>query len=283
MADTEYITKSEAFMDNRFLFLGGDRRSIYAARAIMQRRTVCALGFDECPLPEGKFGAIVLPLPFMKDGVINAPLYKGKLELPLIAEYADKGCTVFSGGTSAELTEICQSNGLRLVDYFAEEPLTLKNAALTAEAAAAILIQHTEFSLCGAKVLITGGGRIALHTARLLRSFGSNVTVCARNAEQRAKASLEYCCAVPLDALPALCARTDIVINTVPAPLFSEEFFRSMHAGTVFLELASKPPKPEEALSAKYGVQYIYASGLPGKFSPKTAGEAIAETILARS
>ena len=270
-------------MDNRFLFLGGDRRSIYAARSIMQRRTVCALGFDGCPLPEGKFGVIVLPLPFMKDGFINAPLYDGRLPLSLITEYAADGCTVFSGGVSAELTELCKSNGIRLVDYFADEPLTLKNAALTAEAAVSILIQRTEFSLCGASALITGGGRIALQTARLLRSFGSDVTVCARNATQLAKASLEYCNTASLEALPALCTEADIVINTVPAQLFSEEAFRNMQAGTFFMELASKPPKPEEDLSAKYGVHYIYASGLPGRYSPKTAGECIASVILARS
>lgn len=270
-------------MDNRFLFLGGDRRSIYAARAIAKRRSVSALGLDGFDLPEGKFGAIVLPLPFIKNGAINAPLCERKLPLSLITEYADDGGTVFSGGKSDELIKLCEHCGLRLVDYFADEPLTLKNAALTAEAAIAILIQNTDFSLCGANAAIVGGGRIALLTARLLRSFGGKVTVCARNPEQRAKAAIEYCSTAPLDTLPTLCSTADIIINTAPAALFREEHFRLMKAGAVYMELASKPSEPDESYASKYGVHYIHALGLPGKLSPITAGEAIAEVILTNS
>jgi len=270
-------------MDNRFLFLGGDRRSIYTARAILRRRTVSAMGLGDLPAPEGRYGNIVLPLPFMKNGSINAPMSEVDMPLSLIVQYAEEGGTVFSGGSSPELVKLCGSSGLRLVDYFADEPLTLKNAALTAEAAVALLIQNTEFSLCGARVVITGGGRIALLTARLLRAFGSEVCICARSAQQRAKAAVEYCRSADLTALRKLCEDADIVINTVPAQLFSEEHFRSMQPCTLSMELATNSPLPDERYAEKYGVHYVFASGLPGKHSPKTAGEAIAEVILAKA
>ncbi len=270
-------------MDSRFLFLGGDRRSVFAAQAISKRRSVSALGLEGFSAPEGRYGAIVLPLPFMREGAINAPLCDVRLPLSLVSEYAAEGGTVFSGGSSAELVQLCESAGLRLVDYFADEPLTLKNAALTAEAAVAILVQSTEFSLCGAEVVITGGGRIAQLTARLLRSLGSRVTLCARDAVQRARAEAEYCETAALDVLPMLCVKAEVIVNTAPASLFREEHFRLMQAGAVFMELASKPSQPDEGYAQKYGVHYIFASGLPGKYSPKTAGEAIAEVILEKS
>lgn len=270
-------------MDNRFLFLGGDRRSIYTARAILRRRTVSAMGLGDLPSPEGRYGNIVLPLPFMKNGSINAPMSDVPMPLTLITQYAQTGATVFSGGSSEDLASLCRSGGLRLVDYFAEEPLTLKNAALTAEAAVSLLIQNTEFSLCGARIVITGGGRIALLTARLLRGFGSSVCICARSAEQRARAAVEYCDAADLTALRKLCEDADIIVNTVPVPLFTEEHFRCMQPGALFMDLAAKTAQPDEGYAEKYGVHYILALGLPGKHSPKTAGEAIAAAILAKA
>lgn len=270
-------------MDNRFLFIGGDRRSIYTARAIMRRRTVSSMGLGDFPPPEGRYGAIVLPLPFMKDASINAPMSEKPLPLSLISQYAAEGGTVFSGGSSDELLSICKDNGLRLVDYFAEEALTLRNAALTAEAAVALLIQNTEFSLCGARIVITGGGRIALLTARLLRGFGSDICICARSTEQRVKAALEFHRTAELTSLNKLCEKADIIANTVPAPLFTEEHFRLMQPNALFMELASRPAQPAESFAAKYGVHYIHASGLPGRFSPETAGEAIADVILSKA
>lgn len=269
-------------MDNRFLFLGGDRRIIYAALDIARRRSVSALGLsDGFSAPSGKYGAIVLPLPATMDGtLINAPLSAEQLPISLITEYAEEGAVVFSGGSHPALQKLCSDNGLRLRDYFAEETLTLKNAALTAEAAVSLLIQNTEYSLCGANILITGGGRIALHTARLLKSFGADCTICARNAVQRTRAELEYIHSLDISELNALCGEADIILNTVPSQLFSEESFRKLRAGALYMELASKSPEAEKALAAKYGVKHITAGGLPGKFSPITAGEAIAQVIL---
>lgn len=270
-------------MDNRFLFLGGDRRIIYAAAAIAARRKVSALGLsDKFAAPDGKYGSIVLPLPFSREeGLINAPLSQSALPLSFIAEYAAQGGTVFSGGVSKELVQLCELHGLRLVDYYSQETLTLKNAALTAEAACALLIQDTEYSLSGADVVVTGGGRIALMLARLLRCFGAQVTVCARNAVQRAKAEIELHHTEDIAALPTLCAKADIVVNTVPAALFTQQDFRAMKAGAVFMELAGVKPSHESEYADRYGIRYIDAAGLPGKLSPKTAGEAIAQAILA--
>ncbi len=114
-------------MDNRFLFLGGDRRIIYAALDIARRRSVSALGFpDKFSTPAGRYGAIVLPLPATLDGAfINAPLASEKMPLSLITEYAEDGAVVFSGGSHPALQKLCNDNGLRLLDYFAEDTLTL--------------------------------------------------------------------------------------------------------------------------------------------------------------
>ena len=115
------------------LFIGGDKRILYAAELISQSTQVHSLGLDgSFPPPQGKYPAIVLPLPFSRSGVtVNAPLSDVPVPLDVIAEYAQPGAVVLSGGTSPALEELCSANRLELVDYYAGEELTLKNALLT--------------------------------------------------------------------------------------------------------------------------------------------------------
>lgn len=269
-------------MDNRFLFIGGDRRIIYAAKTLAERHNVAAVGLSAfLPKAEGRYHNIVLPLPFSREeGFLNAPLSNERLPLSLISDYAAEGATVFSGGTSPLLRELCREKGLSLIDYFAYEPLTIVNAALTAEAAVSLLIHNTDYSLDNAEVIITGGGRIAQLTARLLKAFGAEVTLCARSAEQRARARTEHCRTASLAELSLLCEKADIIVNTVPASLFLPQDFRRMRAGTLFMELATRRPSPEKDYADQYGIRFIDAAGLPGAYSPRTAGEAIADAIL---
>lgn len=269
-------------MDNRVLFIGGDIRMIHAAKAVSQRYEVHTLGLPFGMPAEGRYGAVVLPLPFSRGGYINAPLSEKPLPLSLIADYTERGGLVLTGMSDPDLSALCADSGLSLYDYFTEETLTLTNAALTAEAAVGLLIQNTDHSLRDADILITGGGRIAMLTGTLLRSFGSRVTICARSPLQRTKAQLRSISAAELSALPALCRDADIILNTPPVQLFSREDFSRMRQGALFMELASLPAKPNEDFAAGCGVKYIHAAGLPGKFSPRTAGEAIADTILSR-
>lgn len=265
-----------------YLFLGGDRRIIYAAELISRSSAVSAVGLGgEFPPPEGRYSRIVLPLPFTRDGEnINAPLSEEPLPLSAIADYAESGGTVFSGGTSAELERLCSENDLRLVNYFAEEELTLKNALLTAEGAVSLLISESDASLFNSSAVITGYGRIACYLARLLREFRCRVTIAARNPVQRERAILDGFCALPASLAGLAAESADLIINTVPAELFTADCFGRMRKTALYMELASKPAQPEKSLAEAAGVKYVPAAGLPGKFSPRTAGEAIAQAII---
>ena len=269
-------------MTERFLFMGGDKRISYAMQVISDHYPADKIGAGGVYLePVGRYDRIVLPFPFSRNGTdITAPLSDIPLPLTAVSLYAAEKAVIFSGGTNAALEHICREYGFTLINYAADEALTLKNAALTAEAAAAILIDNTDYSLYGADVLITGGGRIAECMARLLKAFGSNVTVCARNSARLARAELLGCRAEQLCILDDILPRYDAVINTAPADIFTKERYKKMKKGSVFAELATLPQEPYKTHAESCGVKYIYAAGLPGKYSPKTAGTLIAEFIL---
>lgn len=261
----------------KILFIGGDKRMNYAAERLGEEYEVEIFGENT----RGKFGAVVLPLPLTKkDGEIFAPLCDKPLEFGIITQYADDNAVIFAGGECSALTEICAENGYTPINYFAEEPLTLKNAALTAEAACSILAQSTDSALLGSRSLITGYGRISGMLAKRLAANGSSVTIAARRAEQRTAAELDGFSAVDISEIGGVLGETDLIANTVPHPLFTAEHFSAMKRGAVFIELATLPGQPSKPLAENSDIRYIYAPGLPGKYSPAAAGAAIAETIM---
>ncbi|MGN0682152.1 MAG: dipicolinate synthase subunit DpsA [Oscillospiraceae bacterium] len=252
------------------LFLGGDKRMAYAADFLSAYGYEIRRGEDA---GGSRFPVIVLPVPLTKNGEdVFSPLSSAPLPLEQVAEYAEPNALILAGGECPRLREVCAEH--TLVNYFAEESLTLRNAALTAEAAVARLVQSSDCALLGSRALIVGYGRIARELAARLSAFGCECVIAARRLEARTEAELRGFRSVSAEELPSLVSEFPFIVNTAPAPLFSEDDFSCMREDCVFLELASLPPREERR------VRYIHAAGLPGKFSPKTAGRFIAEELL---
>ena len=266
----------------RIMFIGGDARMRYAAEKLAENHEITR--FTRGERPDGIFDAIVFSLPLTKDGrTVFAPHEQEPLPFDTLFETlkgsADEHTLVLAGGEAPALSELCERLGCRSVNYFARETLTLQNAALTAEAALCLLSQSGDGALLGSSVLVTGSGRIAFFLAERLRACGAAVTFAARNKDKRELARLGGFEAISLDELPDALARFDYIANTVPAPLFDEAMFAKMRRTSVYQELASLPEQPQRAFAERFGIKYIYAGGLPGKYSPKAAGGFIAQTV----
>ncbi len=261
----------------RILFIGGDSRMEYAARRLAETHKVSRLG-DEC---KGAFDAIVLPLPLTRDEKTiaipnSSPMTFDKLG-EIIGELADEHTLVLAGGKSNVLNKICENIGCELVNYFARETLTLQNAALTAEAALCLLSQSGDGALLNSDSLILGSGRIAVFLGKRLQTCGAHVTFAARSPEKRTLLKLFGYEAITLDDVHKQLYKFDYVVNTIPVQIFGEEMFYSMKKQAVYMELASLPE--QKAIFEHYGINYIFAGGLPGRYSPKAAGEFIAEAV----
>lgn len=269
----------------RILFVGGDARMEYAAEKLSHDHEIRRYGealdgvFDA-------FDAIVLPLPLTKDGrTVFAPRSDTPLTFEAlfeeVKEFADEHTLVLAGGETPALTELCGRLGFGFSNYFAQETLTLRNAALTAEAALCLLSQSGDGALLGSRVLVAGSGRIAVFLANRIRACQSAVTLAARDPGKRELLRLNGFDAVALEELPDMLSGFPYIANTIPAPVFDETLFSKMREDTVYMELATLPEEPRRTFAEQHGVKYIFAGGLPGKCSPKAAGEAIADTVEA--
>ena len=129
------------------------------------------------------------------------------------------------------------------------------------------------------KYAITGYGRVAKETASLLTSLSCDVTVFARNSSQRDDAMIKGCKAEPLTQLPLQSDKFDIVINTVPSNVINEDAICNMKKNCKIIELASAPYGLDFDMARNHSIDVVKAFSLPGKYTPKTAGEIIGKKI----
>lgn len=290
-------------MKLKFAVIGGDRRAVHLAELLQREgRRVSAFALERAALPEeiaraehlqaALYGAdaVVLPLPAEKGGLLNAPYARLPCEVRELTETVWPGQIVFGGLFTEDWRLWALKSGVQLVDWMRCPSFVTGNAALTAEGAVGLLLQESERSLAGSRVLLGGYGRIGRVLAQRLRGMGASVTVAARREESRAEAAAlgfaadDFSCAPGANgssAADGLCAAGayDFVVNTVPARVFGEELLCCLPETALLLELASPPGGFDRNLAENLGLRVMAAPGLPGRSAPRTAAELMLREI----
>ena len=146
------------------------------------------------------------------------------------------------------------------------------NAAITAEAALGIVLKELRCAIDRANILILGWGRIGKCLTHQLHHLNANVTVYAqRDADRAMLRALGYHPCTREELSRGL-GRYCCVINTVPAPVLTEEEGARLRKDILKLELASGVWLP--------GEDVLIGHGLPAKCKSAAAGALIADTII---
>lgn len=121
-----------------FWIVGGDLRQATLAKALAEDgHTVHTYALDQGVDPSladdslaavSEADCVVLPLPALDRDGINAPLSQRRPPLQELLTALRPGQLLCAGMASPPLKEAARSSGLRLVDYFAREDLTVANA-----------------------------------------------------------------------------------------------------------------------------------------------------------
>lgn len=274
--------------------VGGDTRQIYMARRLEEHGfQVCLLGFELYGKEEGlpicagslkqalSCDAAVLPLPCSKNGrLLNAPFARDEIRLRDVAEYALPGKAIFAGMPADALAKSISAKGATVYDYYRDESLTVKNALLTAEGILGIIIDKTPVTIWRMKVAVTGYGRVSYYVCRMLKALGANVAVYARNPAQLAKAETAGLFTEPIMMLPEQTHLYDVIVNTVPAPVVTEDAVLNARQDCLIVEAAGAPYGVDFEACRRHGRELVKAFSLPGKTAPKTAGILIADTVV---
>ena len=239
-----------------YLIPGQDKRSRYIAEALTERG--CRV--MDCAVAEADI--IILPMGLIPPQELLELLRPGQ---HILGGRLDK--TLFQG------------LGVQVSDYYEDPILPYINAVPTAEGAIQILMQQLPITIQGSRGLILGYGRIGCCLAEKLHLLGSDVTASARKATDLGRMEAAGLHAEHIGGAFHALHQYDYIINTVPAPVFSDKDYERLREGCLLLELASSPGGINANKCRALGLEYVNAPGLPGKCAPKTAGYAIADAI----
>lgn len=262
--------------------IGGDARSTWAARALQ------ASGWEVATLdvpqradtaPSAETEAVIFPFPSFDGDRIRG---ERRLSAAELAERLPPAAQIF-GGRFGALRELFSARGHTVHDLYGAEPLTTANAVPTAEGAIALAMDAAPITLHGARCLVIGFGRIGKALAPRLHALSAAVTVSVRRPADEGL----------VEALGLRSERTgrylhglsqyDFVFNTVPSPILDRTQLGQLSADCTLIDLSSPPYGIAPELCRALGRKCIYASGLPGKCAPKTAGILYARQIITES
>ena len=279
----------------KIAFLGGDMRSAIAAMKLADKMNIFAW---RVPGIEGEASvfccneiteavsdayAIVLPLPASLDGaLLNCKAEGEKIFLKDIIDILHKDSLVVGGKIPREIKDYAAKKGIKSIDYFESESFQIKNAYTTAEAALNIAMNSLLKNIRGAKIAVTGYGRISKQLVKLLLSLDAHITLAARKESDLTWARLSGCETLKIGdtgSISQLCSGYDIIFNTVPYLLFDEEFLVNVDKKTLLIELASTPGGIDVSAAKRLKSAVLWAASLPGKYAPESAGELIAECV----
>ena len=269
--------------DKTIVMLGGDARTVWAATELEQmgavvRRVGVPNSEDDDPGPlEAISGSEILVLPMMPWK--NGPLTVNGVEITPkeVMERAEKGAVILAGQLPETVERDFGEAGLRCVNMLEQETFLRDNAAITAEGAIYTAMGAMERKLAGANTLVIGYGRIGRCLAKGLKALDAAVTVSSRREENHAELSNQGMKTDWTGIYEKGLKNYDLIFNTVPSCVLNQVQVAMTKPDCLIIELASAPGGLEEA--AKTRRKVIHAGGLPGKYAPISAGQALAKGI----
>ncbi len=272
----------------KFLIIGGDKRTLKLKSMLEEDRhkietfalydnQINDISFLENIL-NNKFDYVIGPVPFTKDGEnLSTEFIQNKITIDTLLPYL-KGQTLIAGPFSEALKSKLEKYSIKAIDIMESEELVIYNTIATAEGTIKIAIENTQKNLHESKILILGFGRVAKTLALKLKGLCNQITCSARKLKDFAWIDTLGFSISNINNLNNL-EDYDIIINTVPQIILTEEKLQNITNDTLIIDLASKPGGVDTEAVKKLNLKYIWALALPGKVAPISSAKYIKDAI----
>lgn len=282
-------------MSTNFTIVGGDLRIIKLAKMLAEDgNEVYCYGVEKAEeLKESKniknceklaeavknSEVIIGPIPFSSNGKdINAPFSDKKISIRELMHVINAKILI-AGSIVPEVYELANDEYIEIVDIMKREELAVLNTISTAEGTIEIMIANTNKIIHGSKVLILGFGRIGKVLARKLAGLSAKVTCAARKDEDLAWIKAYGHIGININTIGENLSNYDVIINTVPHLILTEEKIKYVKSDCLLVDLASNPGGIDKRAAKNKNLKLIWALALPGKVAPVTTAEFIKDTI----
>ena len=222
---------------------------------------------------------VIGPIPFSSNGnTINAPFSKKEISIRELMHCLNAKILI-AGSITPDIYDMADDEYIEIIDIMKREELAVLNTISTAEGAIEIAIANTSKILHGSNVLILGFGRIGKVLARKMSGLSAKVTCAARKDEDLAWIKAYGHRATNINFLGENLSEFDIIINTVPRLILTEERMAFVKADCLLIDLASNPGGIDKKAAKDRKLKLIWALALPGKVAPVTTAEFLKETV----
>lgn len=183
---------------------------------------------------------------------------------------------LLAGKVNGEIHSLIKEKNITYINTLTDEVYAIENAVQTAEASLMLIIRATTKSIYDLNIGILGYGRIGRALSKIFSSLGLTYNVYTKDYYEQAIAHLYKCNVYDLNGDISDC---DVIINTIPAKTLAYEQLKTINNSCYILDLASHASIDSCDVNS-LGLVYDNALGLPGKYSPQSAGEILGKSIL---
>jgi len=222
---------------------------------------------------------VIGPIPFSSNGnTINMPFSDKEITIREMMHNINAKVLI-AGSILPEVYEMANDEYIEIIDIMKREELAVLNTIATAEGTIQVAIENTNRILHGSEVLILGFGRIGKVLARKLAGLSVKVTCAARKDEDLAWIEAYGHKSLNINNLGENLRLFDIIINTVPHIILTEQKLEYVKKETLLIDLASNPGGIDKKAIKDRNLKFVWALSLPGKVAPTTSAEFIKNTI----
>lgn len=262
------------------LFLGGDKRYLTIILELSKNNNIDLVGYDSVDtvgnkisnnsIEFSKYDIIILPMSGINENMIVSSL-DGKVEIKSeeIKSISDK-CIIFTGLITKPMLEI---KSKKIISFLEDKEIKDFNTDITVEGIIERIREKRNQNIC-----IIGYGNIGQKLYKKLNEEHAEIVV--GEIEQDKIQSLSN--AFNTNNISEFIKQTtnaDIIINTVPSNIFSEDIVRNILEQTYILDIASYPHGIDKKLVNKYNLSYDLYLGIPGKYKPEESGKILAKKV----
>ena len=207
---------------------------------------------------------VIGPIPFSSNGnTINMPFSGNEVTIREMMHVLNAKVLI-AGGITPDVYGMANDEYIEIIDIMKREELAVLNTIAT---------------LHGSEVLILGFGRIGKVLARKLAGLSAKVTCAARKDEDLAWIQAYGHKATNINTIGSNLNEFDIIINTVPHIILTEERLKQVKKDCLLIDLASNPGGIDKKTVKDQNLKFVWALSLPGKVAPTTSAEFIKDTI----
>lgn len=278
------------------LVLGGDMRYIEVIEKLSSKYNVSIVGYkntfinnlvknlDISDVDVSKYDVILLPINGVMDkNLISCRFNNNPIKLPRDFFVGSKDSVlIFSGIPTPNLDYMLEVSNRSCVYMMKDKDVIRENAVPTVEGIIADVINNTDKTLNDSSVLVFGYGNIGTLLVKYLEMLGASVSVSIikeSDKELLDSMGISNFYSYNREDLISGIKGVDVIINTVPSTVISDNLIRFINPDAYVLDVASHPHGIDQEVLAEYFIKSKLYLGIPGKIAPKTSGKILSKKI----